>query len=122
MTRCGGAMFRACARHGHAPPSLRCLSKHRGRNEGSSAPHFDGGRLGNYSGQRSRSFAIPMEWKAAYRCTSNLWRLSCPPAAAVLSVAAASCAPLAELAARERPVELAVELLRLKRFAKELEP
>jgi hypothetical protein len=64
-----------------------------------------------------------MEWKApAYRCTSNLWRLSCPPAAAVLSVAAASCAPLAELAARERPVELAVELLRLKRFAKELEP
>jgi len=31
-------------------------------------------------------------------------------------------APLAELAARERSVERAVELLRLKRFAKELEP
>ena len=36
--------------------------------------------------------------------------------------AAPSCAPLAELAARERRVERAVELLRLKRFAKELEP
>src|SRR3954451_19081768 len=33
-----------------------------------------------------------------------------------------SCAPLAELDARERPVERAVELLRLKRFAKELKP
>ena len=36
--------------------------------------------------------------------------------------AAPSCAPLAELAAKERPVERAVGLLRLKRFAKELEP
>jgi hypothetical protein len=36
--------------------------------------------------------------------------------------AAPSRAPLAELAAGERPLERAVELLRLKRFAKELEP
>src|SRR5438309_966242 len=47
---------------------------------------------------------------------------SCPPVAAGLLAAAPSCAPLAELAARERRVERAVELLRLKRFAKELEP
>src|ERR1700686_1133965 len=39
------------------PPSLRC-SMHRGRNEDSSPPDFDGGRLGNYSRQRSEAFII----------------------------------------------------------------
>ena len=38
---------------------------------------------------------------------------SCPRAAVGLLAAAPSCAPLAELAARERPVEHAVERLRL---------
>ena len=39
-------------------PSLRCRERHRGRNEDVSPPDFDGGRLGNYSGQRSEAFII----------------------------------------------------------------
>src|SRR6476659_6591204 len=97
------------------PPSLRCFSKHRGRNEGSS-PHTSTA-VGSETTQARDPGPLSRQWNRRRLPTVHLAALLpfCPPAEVVELAAAPSRAPLAELAAGERPLERAVELLRLKR-------
>jgi hypothetical protein len=51
MVHCGGPVSQICTGCGHVFSELTMPLRHRGRNEDFSPPDFDGGRLGNYSGQ-----------------------------------------------------------------------
>jgi hypothetical protein len=69
MVHCGGPVSQICTGCGHVFSELTMPLRHRGRNEHFSPPDFDGGRLGNYSGQRSQSFIMRVERAARARST-----------------------------------------------------
>jgi len=69
MVHCGGPVSQICTGCGHVFSELTMPLRHRGRNEDVSPPDFDGGRLGNYSGQRSQSFIMRVERAARARST-----------------------------------------------------
>jgi hypothetical protein len=74
MVHCGGPVFQICTGcghvfSGHVFSELTMPLRHRGRNEDFSPPEFDGGRLGNYSGQRSQSLIMRVERPARARST-----------------------------------------------------
>ena len=116
MDRCGGVIFQACARCGHASSELTMLLAASWRKKDPSPLDFEVGRFGNYSG--------------GSRMPNHVRTVRLGNSAAVLSAGGAECrwrllpeplrwpnSPL-ERALSER----GVELFRPKWLAKKLEP
>ena len=73
MDRCGGVIFQACARCGHASSELTMLLAASWAKEDLSPLAFEAGRLGNYSGGETRIRRIPNHVRTV---ELEAWRLS----------------------------------------------